>query len=280
MMNIWYSLVDFLLPFDWTNHLFMKNALLAVILVCPLFGLLGTMIVNNKMAFFSDAIGHSALTGIAIGVLMGLKNPILSMLAFSIILALAISAARKISLNSTDTIIGIFSSTAVALGIVILSKGGGFTKYSSYLIGDLLSISPNDLALLFMVFISIIIIWVLIFNKLFLASINKTFAVSKKVNTVLADTVFTLIVAVIVTISIQWLGILIINSLLVLPAASARNLSSNIKQYHAFSIAISLISGILGLIMSYYWGTATGATIVLASAVFYFASLMMVRIRN
>ncbi|MGE5330032.1 MAG: metal ABC transporter permease [Deltaproteobacteria bacterium] len=280
MMNIWYSLVDFLLPFDWTNHIFMKNALLAVILVCPLFGLLGTMIVNNKMAFFSDAIGHSALTGIAIGVLLGLKNPILSMLAFSIILALAISAARNISLNSTDTIIGIFSSAAVALGIVILSKGGGFAKYSSYLIGDLLSISPNDLALLFFVFISVIIIWILIFNKLFLTSISKSLAVSKKVNTVVADTVFTLIVAVIVTISIQWLGILIINSLLVLPSASARNLSSNIKQYHAFSIAISLISGISGLIMSYYWGTATGATIVLVSAVFYIASLVTIRIRN
>ncbi|MGE5474702.1 MAG: metal ABC transporter permease [Ignavibacteriales bacterium] len=279
-MELWYSLVDFLLPFDWTNHMFMKNALLAVILVCPLFGLLGTMIVNNKMAFFSDAIGHSALTGIAIGVLLGMQNPILSMLAFSIILALGISAARNISLNSTDTIIGTFSSTAVALGIVILSKGGGFAKYSSYLIGDLLSITPMDLALLFFVFIFIIITWILIFNKLFLASINKSLAVSKKVNTVFVETAFTLIVAVIVTISIQWLGILIINSMLVLPSASARNLSSNIKQYHIFSILISLISGIAGLILSYYWGTATGATIVIVSAIFYLLSLFMVRTRN
>jgi len=280
MMNLWYSLVDWLLPFDWTNHMFMKNALLAIILVCPLFGLLGTMIVNNKMAFFSDAIGHSALTGIAIGVLLGLEKPTLSMLAFSIILALAISGARNISLNSTDTIIGIFSSTAVALGIVILSKGGGFSKYSSYLIGDLLSISPNDLVLLIMVFFAIIIIWVLMFNKLFVSSINKSLAVSKKVNTVLVDTVFTLIVAVIVTISIQWLGILIISSLLVLPAGSARNLSSNMKQYHALSITLSLIPGILGLILSYYMGTATGATIVLVSAVFYFITLPLARIRN
>lgn len=280
MMNLWYSLVDFLLPFDWINHMFMKNALLGVILVCPLFGLLGTMIVNNKMAFFSDAIGHSALTGIALGVLLGLQNPLSSMLAFSIILALAISAARNISLNSTDTIIGTFSSTAVALGIVILSKGGGFAKYSSYLIGDLLSISPKDLALLFFVFATIIIIWVLVFNKLFLASINKSLAVSKKVNTILVETAFTLIVAVIVTISVQWLGILIINSMLVLPSASARNLSSNIRQYHVFSILISLVSGITGLIMSYYWGTATGATIVLVSAVFYLLSLAMVRVRS
>jgi len=280
MMNLWYSLVNFLLPFDWANHMFMKNALLAVILVCPLFGLLGTMVVNNKMAFFSDAIGHSALTGIAIGVLLGLQNPLLSMLAFSIILALAISFTRNISLNSTDTIIGIFSSTAVALGIVILSKGGGFTKYSTYLIGDLLSISSNDLALLAITFVAVIALWFVMFNKLFLTGINKSLARSKRVNTITVEMVFTLIVAIVVTISVQWLGILIINSLLVLPAGSSRNLASNIKQYHALSVVISLISGILGLIMSYYLGTATGATIVLVSAVFYFATLVMARIRN
>jgi len=280
MMDLWYTLVNFLLPFDWATHSFMKNALLAVILVCPLFGLLGTMVVNNKMAFFSDAIGHSALTGIAIGVLLGMQNPLLSMLAFSIILALAISSARTMSLNSTDTIIGIFSSTSVALGIVILSKGGGFTKYSTYLIGDLLSISSKDLALLAIVFASVIVLWFVMFNRLFLTSINKSLARSKRVNTVIVEMVFTLIVAIVVTISIQWLGILIINSLLVLPAGSSRNLASNMKQYHALSIAISLISGILGLIISYYLGTATGATIVLVSAAFYFTTLVMARIRN
>lgn len=273
-MPLWYDFINIILPFEWANHMFMKNALLAILIVTPILGLLGTMVVNNRMAFFSDAIGHSALTGIAIGVLLGLKDPILSMLGFSIILAICIMAVKNISLSSTDTTIGIFSSTAVALGIVILSKGGGFAKYSSYLIGDLLSITPFDIATLLVVFAIVILYWIVFSNQLLTSSISKSLAKSKKVPVLFTETAFTLLVAIIVTFSIQWIGILIINSLLVLPAAAARNISSNIKSYTAFTILISLLSGISGLIASYYWETATGATIVLVSAVIYFATLL------
>ena len=157
-MHLWYSLVDLLLPYSWLQHEFMKNALLGVLLVTPIFGLLGTMIVNNRMAFFSDSLGHSALTGIAIGVLLGINNPIWSMLFFSVLITIAILIVKEANTASTDTIIGVFSSTAVALGIVILSRNGGFTKYSVYLIGDLLSISSSDLLTLGIVFILIIVL--------------------------------------------------------------------------------------------------------------------------
>ena len=119
-MTWWYSLVS-LLPFEWAapgTMLFMKNALLAVLMITPLFGLTGTMIVNNKMSFFSDALGHSALTGIAIGVMMGIDNYLISMLGFALLFAVAISGVMSSQPSSSDTLIGVFSATGVALGVV------------------------------------------------------------------------------------------------------------------------------------------------------------------
>ena len=272
-MSSLYHLIDILLPFDWAHHVFMKNALLGVLLVTPIFGLLGTMIVNNRMAFFSDALGHSALTGIAIGVIIGMNNPLWSMLFFSIFLSIAITIVKNANTASADTIIGVFSSSAVALGIAILSIRGGFNKYSVYLIGNLLSINVTDLIMLAIVFVIVIILWMTVFNKLLIVSINQSLTSSRRINVRLYEYLFTLIMAVVVTISIQWVGILIINSLLVLPAAAARNIAQNMRQYHIYSVSIAIVSGLSGLILSYFWGTASGATIVLISAVFFLATL-------
>lgn len=274
-MDILYILIDNLLPFECMHHIFMKNALIAVLLITPILGILGTMVINNKMAFFSDALGHSALTGIAIGVILGMKNPLWSMIIFSILLGIAILKVKNTNIVSPDTTIGVFSSTAIALGIVILSATGGFTKYSVYLIGDLLSITQNNILMLAIILICVLILWFFIFNNLMLISINKVLAKSRGVKVQLIEYLFTLIIAIIVTVSIQWVGLLIINSLLILPAAAARNISRNIRQYHLFSISFSIISGILGLILSYILGTATGATIVLICSGIFLITFML-----
>ena len=170
-METFYVLIDRLLPFAWAHHVFMKNALMAVLLVGPMFAIIGTMIVNNKMAFFSDTIGHSALTGIAIGILLGFQDPLWVMVIFSLLLAIAISMLKYYSTASTDTVIGAVSASMVALGIVLLSRGGGFAKYSRYLIGDILSITPKEMYLLVAAFIIILLLWGTMFNKLLLVSI-------------------------------------------------------------------------------------------------------------
>lgn len=272
-MESWYFLIDKLLPFAWTHHIFMKNAILAVLLVGPMFGIMGTMVVNNKMAFFSDTIGHSALTGIAIGILLGFQDPLWIMVLFSIFLAIAISLLKHYTTASTDTVIGAVSATMVALGIVILSRGGGFAKFSRFLIGDLLSITPKEIYLLLFALAIIIILWTVMFNKFLLLSVNTTLARSRGIPVRLVETLFCIVVAVIVTISIQWVGILVINSFLILPAAAARNVSINMRNYHTISVAITVFSGIIGLLLSYYWSTATGATIALVAALFYLVTL-------
>jgi zinc transport system permease protein len=277
MLDFFYNLINTLLPFEWTNHIFMKNALLAVVLITPLFGLLGTMVVSNRMAFFSDSLGHGAFTGIAIGAAFGLLQPMLAAIIFSLFFAFIITLIKNKSRVSTDTVIGVFSSTAVAVGLIILSFGGSFNKYSSYLVGDILSIAPSEIATLTLVFIGVILLWVFIFNNILLLSINQSLATSRSINTFVTEIFFTAAIAVVVTITIQWVGLLIINSLLVLPAAAARNISSNARQYTLFSVGISFFSGIMGLILSYYLGTATGATIVLVSAVVFFSTFALRR---
>jgi zinc transport system permease protein len=274
-MEIWYVIIDNLLPFAWTKHEFMKNAFLAVLLVGPLFAILGTMVVNNKMAFFSDTIGHSALAGIAIGVLLGFHDPLWIMIIFSVILALVISLLKYMTNIAVDTVLGAVSATMVALGIVILSRGGGFNKFSMFLVGDLLSITSREVLLLAVTLMCVIIIWAIMFNKFLLVSVNRSLALSRGVPVRWIETLFCIITAVVVTISIQWVGILIINSLLVLPAAASRNISKNILQYHVISVIITLVSGISGLVMSYYWSTASGATIVLFAALIFLGTLLV-----
>ena len=271
-MSIIYSIIQNVLPFAWAEYKFMINAFIAVLLIAPLMGVLGTMAVNNKMAFFSDALGHSAFTGIALGVLLGIKNEMISLIAFGVFLALVITRVKNKGNASSDTVISVFSSTAMAVGLLILSYGGGFSKYSTYLVGDILSVTPKEILSLFITLVCVVVIWSLIYNKLLVISINKELAASRGIKTVIYENIFVVVVAVVVMMSIKWVGILLINSLLILPAAAARNISKNSRQYIVISVVISVVCGVSGLLTSFYLDTSAGATIVTASALVFFAT--------
>lgn len=272
-MSFWYAFIDTILPFGWLEPNFMKNALLAVLVAAPLFGTLGSFVVSNKMSFFSDAIGHSALTGIAFGVLLGIKEPMVAMVGFSLILGFAIITVKTRGKSSADTIIGVFSSTSVALGLVLLSATGNFARYQKYLIGDILSITPKEIALLVAVAVVTAILWIFLYNKMLLTNLHRTLAKSRGIPVFATEQIFALLTALIVTTSIRWTGLLIINSLLVLPAAAARFVTRNTRSYLLVSIVISLVSSILGLALSYYIGAASGATIVLVNGAIFLVCL-------
>ena len=274
-METLYNIMETLLPFSWIDYDFMKNALLAVLIITPLFGILGTMIVNNNMAFFSDALGHSAITGVAIGTLLGIVDTNLSMLVFAVVFALFLNNIKRRKTVSTDTVISVFASLSMAVGLVILSRGGEFAKYSALLVGDILSITIKEIIILFVILIVTLLFWFLGFNKLYAISVNESLAKSKNINMSLMEDMFSVIIAMIVMSSVKWVGILIINALLILPAAASRNMSSNIREYHLFSILISVFSGITGLIISFYMGTATGPTIVIISAIIFFITFFI-----
>ena len=272
-MSFWYAFIDTILPFGWLEPNFMKNAFLAVLVAAPLFGTLGSFVVSNKMSFFSDAIGHSALTGIAFGVLLGIKEPMVAMVGFSLILGFAIITVKTKGKSSADTIIGVFSSTSVALGLVLLSATGNFARYQKYLIGDILSITPREIALLVAVAVVTAIVWILLYNKMLLTNLHRTLAKSRGIPVFATEQIFALLTALIVTASIRWTGLLIINSLLVLPAAAARFVTRNTRSYLLMAIIISVVSSILGLALSYYIGAASGATIVLVNGAIFLICL-------
>ena len=275
-MSILYNIFSHL-PFAWADYKFMVNALIAVVLIAPLMGILGTMAVNNRMAFFSDALGHSAFTGIALGVLLGIENELVSLIAFGVFIALLITRVKNKGNASADTVISVFSSASIAVGLLVLSRGGGFTKYSSYLVGDILSVSSAEILSLLITLVAVCIIWCFIYNKLLVISVNKELAASKGIKTALYENIFVVVVAVVVMLSIKWIGILLINSLLILPAASSRNITRNSRQYLWGSVFISLFSAVTGLLISFYADTSAGATIVTVSAVIFFITYIISR---
>ena len=279
-MSIWYALCD-ATGIEMLQWDFMKNAFLAVLILAPLLGLISTMIVTGKMSFFSDALGHSAFTGIAIGAICGITSPIWAAVIFSVLFSLLFSWVRAKSNHTADTLIGVFSSAAVALGIFIATFGGSsFTKYNKYLIGDILSVTGSEIGMLALVLLAVVIFWTLASNRLMLTAIHPQLASSRGIPIGLTQTIFTTAIAVIVTLSISRVGLLILNSLLVLPAASARNVSRNMRQYHMFSVVITLISGIAGLCISYYLGASAGATISLVLALVFALSLTVRKVRG
>ena len=279
-MTFWYWLLSWL-PFEWAapdTMLFMKNALLAVLVVTPLFGLLSTMVVESRMAFFSDALGHSAFTGMAIGALCGLTRPVGAAVVFAVVIALLFTLVRQKTYMASDTAISVFSSAAVALGIFLSTLGGqSFTKFNTLLIGDILSVAPAEIGLLALILLALVILWLTSYNQMMLSSVHQALADSRGIQVVWKNFLFTAAIAVVVTISMTWVGLLVINALLVLPGAAARNLAKNLPQYHLISILGGIVCGIAGLMVSYYLGTSTGASITLLLAVGFFVTLLVRR---
>ena len=281
-VNFWYWLLSWL-PFEWAapdTMLFMKNALLAVLVVTPLFGLLSTMVVESRMAFFSDALGHSAFTGMAIGALCGLAQPVGAAVLFSVVIALLFTLVRQKTHMASDTAISVFSSAAVALGIFLSTLGGqSFTKFNNLLIGDILSVAPGEIGLLALILLGLLVLWLTSFNQMMLSSVHQALADSRGIRVVWKNFLFTAAIAVVVTITMTWVGLLVINALLVLPGAAARNVARNLPQYHLVSVLGGVVCGIGGLMVSYYLGASTGASITLLLALWFFLTLLLKRTR-
>ena len=275
-MELWYALVD-LLPFEWAqpgSMYFMKHALLAVLVITPLFGILSTMVVHSRMSFFSDALGHSAFTGMAIGALCGFHEPTWAAVVFAILFALLFNLVKRRSALGSDTVIGVFSSTAVALGIFLSTLGGrSFTRFNNLLIGDILSVEPSKIGVLALILLAVVLLWAVSFNQLMLSAVHPALADSRGIQVFWQETVFS--IAVVVTLSMTWVGLLVINSLLVLPGAAARNAARNMGQYHLFSLLGAVLAGVAGLMTSYYVGGSAGAAITLYLSVWFALTFLL-----
>jgi len=264
-MELLYDLLEAALPFGFTEPLFMKRALISVVLVGPMCAAMGVMVVNFRMAFFSDAISHSAFTGVALGVLFGI-DPLYTLIGFGILVGLGIISVRQRSSLSVDTVIGVFFSFAVALGIVIISARKSLTRdLHTYLYGDVLSVTGAEIGGIALLFLAVAVFLSVYFNDLFLSGVNEQLAKANGVRVKALEYLYALLLALVVTVSIRVIGLLLVTAMLVVPAAFGRNIGRSVRGMFWGSVAAGLISGVSGLAASYYWDSAAGATIILAA---------------
>jgi len=275
-----FSAMGRVLPFGFAEPLFMKRAILAMLLVAPAAAAVGVPLVHFRMAFFSDAIGHSAFTGVAIGVLLGV-HPLLTMVAFGLFVAWAITLVKGRTELSPDTVIGVFFSTVIALGIAVISARKGLTRnLQAYLYGDLLAVSETEILWMAVLFLFVGAYLFLTFNKIMLLGVHEGFAKSMGIPVRALEISFALVVALVVSTAIRAVGILLVTALLVVPAAAARNVARGAVSAFWAAVAIAVVSGLSGIAASYYLDTATGATVVLFAAAFFAVTALLRGIRG
>ena len=280
LFDMIYGLMGIVLPFEWIAYDFMKRAFIAILFMAPAAAGVGIHVVNFRMSFFSDAISHSAFTGVAIGIVAGI-DPVYTLVLFGVLVGGLIVKMRKKSDLSVDAIIGVAFSTSVALGIVIISAKRGLTRnLHSFIYGDLLAVTEGELLLMTLLAAVVLFFSVFMYNRLILMAISEEVSRTKGINTALYEYAFSILLALVVCLSIRVVGILLVTAMIIIPATIGRTLSRSVGSLFWISTLIAIVSSLTGLISSYYWDTSTGATMVLASAVFFIAAQMVKRARG
>lgn len=253
---------------------FMQRALLSGLLLGVSLSLLGVLVVLKKSAFFGDAIAHFSFAGIALGFLLSL-DPIATAVGVSVILALGIGyLQQRATVQSLDTIIGIFFSGAAALGIVTIGLLHGYQPdLFQYLFGDIIAISQRDVTVSLLVTIIVVVTLMLIRKPLLKSIFHREMAEVNGVPVATLDYVFMILLAVTTSLSIKIIGILLVPALLVIPAAAAKNIAQSLRSLIVLTLIIGVVSVIGGLIAAYLFNIAAGAAIVLFGITFFFLTL-------
>lgn len=268
-----------LLPLDCLHVSFMQQALLAVLLLAPMTAALGVSVLTFRMAFFSDAIGHSAFAGVALGLLLSL-DPLFTMPAFGVLVGLCIMAVRRGSLLSADTSIGIVFSAVVAFGLAVVSRAPGMARnMAQFLYGDILTVSPAELGFLALLLPGLLIFVLVGFNPLLLVALNPVMARAHGVRVAVWQYAFAALLSLVVMLAVRAVGVLLVTALLIVPAATARHLARSAGGMFWWAQAVAIFSGVSGLLLSAqpWLGTASGATIILVSCVCFMGSALWAR---
>jgi zinc transport system permease protein len=266
--------------------------MLALLLIGLTCGAVGSLVVGNRMAFFSDALAHCAFAGVALGLLLGVLSGAdretfphlitLFMIAFGIVMGLAIALVRDNTSQANDTIIGVFFAGALGLGAIFL-KAGTVRRYyppEDFLFGSIVTLTAEDLVVLIGLLIVTGIVLFLIYNQLVFASFSPSLARSRNISVRLYNYVFIVLLALIVNLCLKIVGVLLINAMLIVPAAAAANLCRNMRQLFICSVFLCILSGVLGQWLS--WELAMvqpielgeSGTIVVFAVILYFLSMI------
>lgn len=270
-----YTFIASILPFPCMQVLFMQQALVGLLLLAPMTAAMGILVINFRMAFFSEAISHSAFTGVALGLLFSL-SPHWTMPLFGLVIGIGITAAQRTSSLANDTVIGVFFSAMIAFGLAMVSRNRSLARgMQSFLYGDILSITEQDIWLFLFLFIAVAIFLTITYNRHLYITIDPLLARTHRVPTAFLQYIFAGLLALLVMFSVEAFGVFLVTAMLVVPAASARNFAGSAGSMFWWALFISLSSAITGLLISAQeWArTATGATIVLVASGWFVVSL-------
>ena len=255
---------------------FVVNALLCALLIGPVLGAVGTMVVTKRLAFFAQAIGQAAITGVALGLLLGepAERPYVSLFAFCALFALAMNFTRHRSQMSPDTVIAVFISLSLAAGACLLpalANKADAHLIESILFGSILTVGDTDIAMLLVIGLGCAGLGLKYFNRMVLASFNPALAQVRGVRVILLDYVFVMLVTVVTVAAVKIIGAILVEALLIIPAAAARNVRRSLRGFVGWSVVLCTVSCVVGILapMMLEVRVPSGAAIILVAAVFF-----------
>lgn len=253
---------------------FIIRAVLAGILVVLMSGPLGCVVVWRRMAYFGDTLAHAALLGTGLAIMFDFGS-MMGVLVIGLLLSVLLVMLQRAPDLSIDTLLGILSHGALATGLVLLAwlqHQGLRIDYMSYLFGDILAVSWNELA--WMLAVAIVVVGVLFYlwQALLAMAIHEELAQTEGVNILRMRLIFMMLMALMIAVAMKVVGVLLITALLIIPAASARRLAWSPESMALTSIAIGILAVISGVMASMQWDTPAGPSIVVAAMALFFIS--------
>ena len=264
------------------GYAFVVNGFLCALVVGPLLGGIGTMVVAKRMAFFSQAVGNAALTGVAIGVIIGesYTAPYVSMFSFCLLFGLFLNFARNRTKMSSDTLIGVFLSISLAIGATALlwvSAKVNTHILDTVMFGSILTVNDTDITVLLVTTLLTGITALLLFNQMLLASLNPSLAHVRGVRVHLLEYVFVLLITILTVACVKIIGAVLVEALLLIPAAASRNLNRSIRGFVAWSVIFSTVSCLVGVYAPLRWDlpVPSGGAIILTGAAFFLVTMII-----
>jgi zinc transport system permease protein len=255
---------------------FVINALFCAIIIGPLLGCVGTMVVAKRMAFFSQAIGNAALTGVAIGVLIGesYTAPYVSMFSFCIVFGIVLNYTKSRTRMSADALIGVFLSISLAIGaslVLFVSARVNTHILESVMFGSILTVNDLDMNVLLIVSVITVLVGLPLYNRMLLASLNASLAQVRGIQVQAIEYVFIILVTIITVACVKIIGAVLVEALLLIPAAAARNLSRGLGSFVYTTMIIATLSCFGGILIPMQWDipVPSGGAIVLVAAAFF-----------
>ncbi len=265
------------------------KALIAALIIGPLLGAVGTTVVAKRMAFFSSAIGNSAIAGVAIGVLLSepLEAPYISLFSFAILFAIFLNFSKNRSGMSNDTLIGVFMATSLAVGSSLMlyvtqKKGLDFHTLDKYLFGDIYALTYKDITNLLITAIFTLGIGLFAYNRIIISGLNSSLAKVRKIPVIVVDYAFVILIALITVASVKIVGAVLVEALLVIPAASAANVSRSLRGFTIWSITFATVAAVCGDIIpaEFELNIPSGGTIIVISAAIFVITMYIKMLRN